>query len=276
MKKQVTTINNSKIYYWVRNPEQESTILMVHGFRGNHRALTKFAYQFKERVILLDLPGYGESQPMADEHSLDNFANFLMDFIKELNITNNLLLIGHSYGASICMNFASHTPKELTGLVLINPSISADNLFNKFGDLYIKSVDFLPQRWRKAWLANRLFDLVGAEVLIKNVSYKRKQQLIKDGQRNLKDARPQVIVESFTSYRYSNTYNIAAKITTPTLIIAGALDRLALTSKVQELATHIQNVELNVVERHGHLVPLERPVHTATLTKRFFESINKK
>lgn len=270
MNKIVTIVNNSKVSYWVHNPEAKKTVIVVHGFRGNHRSLLPFVRNFNQRVILLDVPGYGESEPMKAKHTIENFAKYIGDFADHIGI-EKYSLIGHSYGASICVVLASMQSSKLQKLVLINPAVPFESIFNNISDIYTQVARILPKSWRKTWLSNPIFDTLSAEIMIKNVSPRRKKQLIASGRQNLKETNPEVVVESLGSYRNTNIYQLAEKITVPTLIIAGRLDPLAPLSKVKILLNKISDSSMEVIEDHGHLVPLEVPQTTASLSIQFLE-----
>jgi pimeloyl-ACP methyl ester carboxylesterase len=268
MNKIVATVNSSKVSYWVHNPDVKSTVIVVHGFRGNHKSLLPFIRNFKQRIILLDVPGYGESEPMKAKHTIENFAQYIGDFAEHIGV-EKYSLIGHSYGASICIVLASMQPTNLEKLILINPAVPFESIFNNISDIYTQMARILPKPWRKTWLSNPIFDTLSAEIMIKNVSPGRKKQLMASGRQNLKETNPEVVVESLSSYRNTNIYLLAEKIKVPTLIIAGKLDPLAPLSKVNILLNTISNSVIEVVEGHGHLVPLEVPGQTASLSIRF-------
>lgn len=50
---------------WVYGPpDADTTIILVHGFRGDHHGLEPIVAQLpRYRTILSDLPGFGESTP---------------------------------------------------------------------------------------------------------------------------------------------------------------------------------------------------------------------
>jgi pimeloyl-ACP methyl ester carboxylesterase len=53
------------------------------------------------------------------------------------------------------------------------------------------------------------------------------------------------------------------EISTPTLVICGALDQLTPVKYSQYLAEHLPHASLAIVEDAGHMAMLERPVETA-------------
>jgi len=55
--------------------ENAQTLVMIHGYRGNHHGLEAIAAGLtRYRVLIPDLPGFGESEPLAAEHSVENYA----------------------------------------------------------------------------------------------------------------------------------------------------------------------------------------------------------
>jgi hypothetical protein len=41
------TLLGAEVHYWIHNPDQKEVLIAVHGFRGNHEALTDFADAIK-------------------------------------------------------------------------------------------------------------------------------------------------------------------------------------------------------------------------------------
>ena len=262
-------IQESKVNYWIHNPHLRETILLIHGFRGNHKALIQFAKNFKEhRIILIDLPGYGASEAMKKKHTLKNYGQFLKLFIAELSL-RDFTLFGHSYGGAICIQYAALQPAELQKLVLVSPAVSQDGFSSKLMAFYYKITNQLPASWRKSWLANATIDRIGGELLITNVSKKRKAELLKAGAKNLKELNPKVVVESFLSFLRTNAFSAARKMKVPTLIIAGAKDQIVPLARLQKLNHTISDSALVTIADQGHLSPLECPTHVATITKKF-------
>ena len=89
------------------------TILLIHGFRGDHHGLSAIAgalvgYQ----ALIPDLPGYGKSAEFADEHNLDNYAAWLVDYVKALG--TDVIVAGHSFGSLVVA--AAHAPLTTVSL----------------------------------------------------------------------------------------------------------------------------------------------------------------
>lgn len=65
----------------------------------------------------------------------------------------------------------------------------------------------------------------------------------------------------------------AGRIQCPTLIIAGAEDRLRLPEEAQELRDAIPRASLEVVEESGHMIPLEQPEQLALLMSQWLDKV---
>ncbi len=253
-------IDGVKVYYWMRNPDLVQTMVFVHGFKGNHKALTELSDYFQDYcTILLDLPGYGRSQSFTHQsHTIKNYAHFIQRFLTALN-RPTVDLIGHSYGASISLVFASLYPKSLNHLILISPAIPFRSLSQTLAQFQLAIGQKLPPSWRKAWLASPLIEIVSSLVTIKTVSRKRKLELMMLGIRNSREQRPQVVMECLESFLAAPFYAYAQKVTVPTFILAGETDIVAPIKTQVMLAEHIPQSRIQFMPKVGHLAPIERP-----------------
>ncbi len=76
-------LDGARVAYWTYEPvrvtPETRTILVIHGFRGDHHGLLRVADQLPEmRLIMPDLPGFGSSAAFADaEHSVERYGRFI-------------------------------------------------------------------------------------------------------------------------------------------------------------------------------------------------------
>lgn len=73
------------------------------------------------RVIIYSRAGNGQSQP-AKDISLAASNQRLKKLLVALNATENLILVGHSFGGLHARAFAGANPKHVKGLLLLDPS----------------------------------------------------------------------------------------------------------------------------------------------------------
>lgn len=118
-----TTILGSATHYWVYGPDDAPrTIVVVHGYRGEHHGLEPVIAQLPEyRVISADLPGFGESTPLTEQpHSIDGYAAWLGEFMTDLGVRGEAIVLGHSFG-TIVASAAVAEGLPTPGLILVNP-----------------------------------------------------------------------------------------------------------------------------------------------------------
>lgn len=98
-------------------------LLMIHGLGSNAKAWSKNipVLSKKNRVIAVDLPGYGTSDKGYYEYTLSFYAKVLKEFLTELGV-EKAVFIGHSMGGQIAMVSALENPDLVQGLVLISPA----------------------------------------------------------------------------------------------------------------------------------------------------------
>jgi pimeloyl-ACP methyl ester carboxylesterase len=89
------------VYEPVRVTPETRTILVVHGFRGDHHGLLPVADQVPEmRLIMPDLPGFGRSAAFeGTEHSVRAYGSFLCGFMAALCLGADTVLLRHSFGS---------------------------------------------------------------------------------------------------------------------------------------------------------------------------------
>ncbi len=248
-------------------------ILMLHGFRGNHKGLRDVAEKIRGfQVIIPDLPGYGGTEKLESANSFVSYASFINDFCTELDI-GNFNLAGHSFGATLGIVYAGLFPKQIKSLTLIAPVLNAASFQASIGKLYYNIASHLPTSIKKLWVKNRTIDILSNLVLFKSSPYKRRVKLIMDGQRNIKTLNEDVVMENFLGYYSTNIWSLAQTINIPTLIMTGSKDRLATPESIELLSKGIRNSKKIILSGEGHIVQLENPQAVAKELENFLEGI---
>ncbi len=260
----------SQVAYWERpGPGGGVPLVLLHGFRGNHRALLELARHLPERrLILMDLPGYGASTPLNVPHTLDNYVLALEELVRRLEL-GPFDLWGHSFGGTLALMLAGRTQLPLRRLVLVAPALRPRGPWARLIVAYYRAASFMPEWLRRLWLASRLFALVAGWVLVRTPQARRRRQLFAAEQRNLAEFRSQVVIESFVSFYTLPVATFAPAITIPTLVIAGREDELVPLSTLKTWSQNLPHAQLEVLDHAGHLAPLERPQVAARLTEAF-------
>ena len=99
----------------------DQAIVFVHGFAGCAETweyqINHFALEY--RVIAPDLRGHGQSDAPFSEYTMSELVSDINAVANMLNLPEKFILIGHSFGGSICIEYAAAHPERLEKLVLI-------------------------------------------------------------------------------------------------------------------------------------------------------------
>jgi len=100
-------------------------ILLVHGWIGSAENFHKWlpALDGRRRMIIPDLPGFGETAPLEGPHSISALAEFLDEFTTAVGL-ELYDLGGLCLGATVALELARRQPGRVRQLVLHTPIYS--------------------------------------------------------------------------------------------------------------------------------------------------------
>jgi pimeloyl-ACP methyl ester carboxylesterase len=234
------------------------SLVFLHYYGGSSRTwkhvTAKLAPDF--HTIAIDHRGWGESDAPADGYRLADLAADAEGVIAALNL-QRYVLIGHSMGGKVAQLMASRQPAGLAGLVLVAPSPPSPMI--------------MPAPAREM-MAGAYASREAVEATIDNVltakplSAEDREQVIEDSLRGAPQAK-------IAWPRYTSLENIAAQagdINVPTLVIAGALDRVDPPIRLRaELLPRIPQAVMHVLPGTGHLSMLESPDAVSAIIANF-------
>jgi pimeloyl-ACP methyl ester carboxylesterase len=264
---QKVTINGSDVNYWIYHPDRSPTIVMIHGFRGNHHGLEAIARLLPEfRVIIPDLPGFGRSQPLiSNTHDIKGYSEFLRAFIAGLGIDKPVVL-GHSFGSIIAAHFAATYPQLLSKLILINP-IASPALEGPRGALTRLTIAYywigekLPEKISRKWLGHPMIVLTMSALLAKTRDKELRRKIHSEHLAHFSSFQTRaVVLESFRASVNHTAVEKAEKITVPTLLIAGEKDDIAPLKTQYEMHHKLRDSQLVIIPGVGHLIHYEAPI----------------
>ncbi|KAB1864632.1 alpha/beta fold hydrolase [Microbacterium algeriense] len=261
--------------YWVYGPEDaETTVIAVHGFRGEHHGLEPvLAFLPEVRVIAPDLPGFGESAPLPGRrHDLDEYAGWLRDFAA--TVAPGAVVLGHSFGsivASAAVAKGLSTPR----LILLNP-IGAPALegpkgvMTRLAVLYYALGARLPEKLGTALLRNRIIVRVmsitmaktGDPVLRRFIHDQHDTYFSRFSDRD-------VLRDAFVASVSHDVREFAPAIQAPTLLVAAERDDITPIEAERTLATLFPDASLVEIAHVGHLIHYETPAEAAGAIRRF-------
>jgi pimeloyl-ACP methyl ester carboxylesterase len=109
-----------------------SPVILIHGIAASHHdwddltpELTKNGYA----SYALDLLGHGDSpKPDSRAYHIDWLLEHFSKWMQSLRLNEPAILIGHSLGSYIALEYARRVPAWTRGLVLVNPFYSRSQL----------------------------------------------------------------------------------------------------------------------------------------------------
>lgn len=104
------------------------TIVLLHGFMEDLNMWDTIALSLSKeyQVLLIDLPGHGKSDMLADVHTMDLMADLIHEILSFEKIEKSVL-IGHSMGGYVTLAFADKYKNSLSGFGLFHSHSLADD-----------------------------------------------------------------------------------------------------------------------------------------------------
>lgn len=271
MDKNTILIDGQKTYFCCTQKTNAPKVLLIHGYGGTHRGLVKLGENLRGYdVIFFDLPGHGFSDPLKKPHTIINYAAFLKNFIKELEL-EDAPIVGHSLGASIATVYAGKNPDLVSKLCLVNPVIANNNFVMQLAKLYYKTAELLPSDIGKRMFDNKFILFVTHELVMTERDPKKRRKILQDNYISYRRANLNALTKSYESYFTSKLLEYAEKITAKTLVIAGGKDIISPKESVQILAEKIPYHSLTLLPNEGHMGPVEMPHDIAKSIQSFLD-----
>ncbi len=264
--------------FWVYGPDDApTTIIAVHGFRGEHHGLEPVVAHLPGlRVIMPDLPGFGESEPVPGRtHDLALYAQWLTDFARA--VAPDAVILGHSFGSIVAAAAVADglvTPR----LVLVNP-IGAPALqgprgvLTRLAMLYYAAGATLPDRAGTALLRNRIIVRAMSATMAKTRD--RELRRFVHEQHDTYFSRfsdRDLLRDAFAASVSHDVREFAPLIAQPTLLVAAVRDDITPIEKERELARLFPDAQLVEIPDVGHLIHYETPRAAADAISRFLGS----
>lgn len=231
-------------------------VLLLHGWGDSAQTWHKLlpALASKYQVVVLDLPGFGATQPPQDVWNLDNYADFLHAFVDKLELKQPYAVIGHSNGGALALRTIALGKLQPTKLILLAASgIRSTNKAKRlFLNILAKTGNvatlWMPERYR-AGLRKSLYGAAGSDLLV-----------------------VPGLQETFKKTVRQDTQADAKAIQTDTLLVYAEGDNDVPVSDGKRYHALIQNSKLEIIPSAGHFVHHDASEQVAQLVKDFLNA----
>jgi pimeloyl-ACP methyl ester carboxylesterase len=117
----------ARVRFTEAGPLNAPPLLLVHGYLWNREVWDDVLPQLAERfrVIVPDLPGFGDSEkpaPARYAYGFEAFAESLVDLVAALGLSR-VSVCGHSMGGAVALTLAAQHPDLVDKLVLVDPLV---------------------------------------------------------------------------------------------------------------------------------------------------------
>lgn len=224
-------------------------VLIIPGWGANintYRTIINSVSDYAT-IYCLDIPGFGGSEEPKQAWDLDDYTQFIIDFIKSEKI-NELDLIGHSNGGRIIINLACKLNLEfkINKIILIG---SAGIVHKKS---FIKRAKIRIFKICKKILNIKLINNHFPELLDKLKN--------KFGSADYRSASP-ILRESMVKLVNQDVKESLPKISSPTLLIWGENDKDTPITDGELMAKSIPDAGIVKIKGASHYVFLEQPYY---------------
>ena len=251
-------------------------VLFIHGLLGSHRNWAHLidALNTDHRVVAPDLFGHGASAKPMGDYSLGSHAATLRDLLDQLGIAR-VILVGHSLGGGIAMQFCYLFPERVERLVLV----SSGGLGRDVSPL-LRSATLPGAEWVLPLLASRWLRRRGESVgrVVGRFGWRPSADVTEalSGFASLADADVRRAFLATTrsvidpgGQTVTAHDHLPMAIEIPTLIVWGTRDRMIPTWHATAAAAAIAGSRVELFEGAGHFPHLEDPERFASVLAEF-------
>jgi sigma-B regulation protein RsbQ len=116
------SVGANRIHYVTAGKESGNrTLVFVHGWACNLGFWREQVPVLADnaRLILIDLPGHGQSDKPQTAYTMDFFAEALLAVLRDAHV-DKAAFIGHSMGAAVLCRVHHHAPEKVAALVSVD------------------------------------------------------------------------------------------------------------------------------------------------------------
>jgi pimeloyl-ACP methyl ester carboxylesterase len=188
------------------------------------------------RVFALDLKGFGDSDKPKDGYTMQDYSRLLAEFMDTVGI-DSAILVGHSLGGKIAVDFAEQYPDRMERLVLVGTPVNKVAL-----GLRVFTWPVIGKPWY--WVVKR----IGKYTL---QTQEAKRAWLKPTTNSA--------VKSMKAFSRTDLSGKLLHIHVPTLVVVGDKDRSSAAKQASVFVQKLENARLRVVKHAGHSPMCENP-----------------
>jgi len=235
--------------------KEKPSILLMHG-----SGLTHIVWSLHEQfyasqgfnILSVDLPGHGNSEGPSLK-SIEEISDWVKSLMNVLDI-KKIIIIGHSQGCLVGIDFASRYPNLINSLVLVagcyKMPVNQDLInYAEAGD---EKAILLMMKW--GYEGSKAF--IGGNPVKKIINSSR-------------EIREVLAVDLNACNNYKGGKESLEKINCQTLCIFGDLDKMVPLEVGNKITSMIKNSEKKIINNCGHMIIFEKAFEMRKIVKEF-------
>ena len=248
-------VNGKKINYEVSG--QGKPIVLLHGWLASLETMAPLARHLEKhfKVYSIDVIGFGKSELPDKPLNTNDFGDFLKELLEKLEIENPIL-IGHSNGGRMIINFAGRNLGKINKIVLID---SAGIIPKRKPKYYIRTYTFK--------VLKNIFKILPKTEMVNNLKDRILGKFVSSDYKNS----PDVLKKTMSIILNEDQKYLMPNIKAPTLLIWGDKDTATPIEDGKTMEKLIPGSGLVTYEGAGHFSYLDKLSNCLLVLDEFFK-----
>lgn len=235
-----------------------TTLVCLHGWGGSKESFAQLREALKGtdiKILTPDLPGFGDEPEPKKPWHVEDYANWVTDWVDSQLTTRNsqLVLLGHSLGGQIAAMIAAREAIKIDHLILCAPAIVRSRMGLR------RSIGLMVSKTGKVVLAAPGLNLF--QPVLRKVLYKLMRV------HDYEKASP-VMQKTLVNVTHQPVTNLLPKISAPTDIFWGQEDRQTPLREAFIVKNGITGSTLHTYKGVRHGVHRDRAMEIAEVIKK--------
>lgn len=235
-------------------PRSAPPVIFLHGITGSRRYFQRRVASLagRYRVIIPDLLGFGLSPKPPIDYTVPAFRTALRELLKHEGVAGHKhVLVGHSLGALIAIEYAIEHPDEVAALVLIN--LPRHTSAQEAHDLFWLGSSSYRKLLNEHSLAENLSQIrrTGIDLVLRHV-VRFPWGVVADCRKFTMRSLTSTLEHSLLNYRLDDVLPKLPPM--PVLLVHGMRDPVAPFANIRDLPLKYPFMRLSVIPSSGHHV----------------------
>lgn len=235
--------------------EGEIPVLLLHGWGSSFEVYNGIAAALSDRCRLyaVNFPGCKESETMHEPWTLENYCDFVLEFMR-INGLENPIMFGHSHGGRVILKMAAEGLVSPPKIVLLDAAglIPKKSFKQKFRAKSFKAIKAILKPLGRA----------GEPLLKKARAHYGSADYL---------AAPPVLRQTLVSLVNTDLRDIIHNISCPTLLIWGENDTATPLADAKTMESLIPDAGLCIIKGTGHYSFCEKPYEAYAILRSFIK-----